>query len=85
MAVMPIADMRVFMGNRFVLVGMGVPKRIICLNAFRLPVGMLMGMVRVLIAWSVEVLVFMPHLVVAMPVSMVLLQHQSDPANHQDT
>jgi hypothetical protein len=29
MAVMPIADMRVFMSNRFVLVGMGVPKRII--------------------------------------------------------
>jgi hypothetical protein len=44
---------------------------------------MLMGMVRVLIAWSVEVLVLVPHLVMTMPVSMILLEHQSNPSNHQ--
>ena len=43
-----------------------------------------MGMVRVLKTWRMEVLVFMPHIVVAMPMDMVFIEQQDNATNHQD-
>lgn len=63
---------------------MGMPERTISSPALCFSMRMLMGMMRVLIAWSMQVLVLMPHLSMAMPVSMVLPQHQSNTSNHQD-
>ena len=71
------------MGNGFVEMGVRMPVGAVCFHS--LPIGMLMGMVRVLIVWTVQVLVLMPHLVMAMPMGMVLPQHQSNAANHQHT
>jgi hypothetical protein len=43
-----------------------------------------MGVVRVLKTWRMEVLVFMPHFVVAMPMDMVFIEQQDNATNHQD-
>lgn len=61
--VVPIADMRVCMGNRFVPMRMRVPIGRICSHPARLSVGMLVGMVRVLVAKVVEVIVLMSYLI----------------------
>ena len=53
MTVVPIADMGMGVGNGLVQVGMGVPKRTVCWHTYCLTIRMLMGMVRVLIIWSV--------------------------------
>jgi hypothetical protein len=53
MPMVPITDMGMGVGNRFVQVGMGMPVGAICLHVLRLPIWMLMGMVGVLIAWGV--------------------------------
>ena len=83
MPMVPIADMRMGMGNGFVAMGVRMPAGATCSHSLLLPIGMLMGMVRVLIIWTVQVLVLMPHIIMAMPVGMVLPQHQSNTANHQ--
>lgn len=62
-----------------------MPVGTICSHSFCLPIGMLMGMVGVLIARCVQVLVLMPHLVMAMPVGMVFIEQQSNATDHQGT
>ena len=64
--------------------GMGVPVEIFCLHPFCFSFEMLVGMVWVLILEVMEMLVFVPHLVMAVPVGMVLLKHQNYTSNHQD-
>ena len=74
--VVPIADMRVFMVNRFVPMRMRVPVGTICSHPVRFVIGMLVGMVLVLVARVMEVFVFMPHLVMAMPMCVVFIEQQ---------
>ena len=83
--VVSVADMWMSMGNRFVPMRMRVPVETICLHPVRFSIGMLVGMVRVLVAKVVEVLVLMPHLVMAVPMGVVFLQQQNNAANHQGT
>jgi len=83
MAMVPIADMGMGMGNGFMEMGVRMPVGAVWSHPRPFPTGMLMGMVRVLIVWTVQVLVLMPHLVMAMPVGMILPQHQSNAPNHQ--
>ena len=84
MAVVPITHMRMSMGNRVMQVRMGMPVGAIGAHVSPLFGGMLMGMVSVLITLGMQVLVLMPHLVMAVPVGMVLLEHQGDSTNHQN-
>ena len=82
--VVPIADMRVGMGNRFVPMRMRVPVGTICSHPVRFVIGMLVGMVLVLVARVMEVFVFMPHLVMAMPMCVVFIEQQYNATHHQD-
>ena len=79
------ADMWMSMGNRFVPMRMRVPVETICLHLARFSIGMLVGMVRVLVAKIVQVLVLMPYLVMTVPMGVVFLQQQNNAAHHQGT
>ena len=85
MPMVPITHMGMVVGNGFVHVGMGMPVGAICCPVFRLTIWVLMDMVCVLTVWCVQVFVFVPHLVMAMPVGMVFIEQQGNAANHQDT
>ena len=80
-----VADMWMSMGNRFVPMRMRVPVETICLHPARFSIGMLVGMVRVLVAKIVQVLVLMPYLVMTVPMGVVFLQQQNNAAHHQGT
>ncbi len=53
MSMVPITHMGMGVGNGFVSMGMGMPVGAICTPTSYLFIRMLMGMVRVLIIWSV--------------------------------